>query len=322
MVRRPVTHHPASADLYGVAPAGARSSLIETSDGVTLRFAHWPAEGAVRGAVLLAQGRTEYIEKAYEWIAALQARGFHVGAFDFRGQGLSQRMLGNRRAGYVRDFAEFQHDYDAAYQAFRGVVGDTPMVVVGHSMGGLATARFVSRRQSELAGAILSAPMLGLGLSPAMGWAAFIVSNLATISGFGACYAQGCDDRSGPERGFADNVLTHDPVRFARHEKMLAEHPDLTLGGTTYAWLRAGYREMGRVARLPDGWLSVPALVVSASEDTVVSNDAIAAFVEANPLVQRVHLEGSRHEPLMEVDAVQTVLWSAIDGFLDRVAPR
>jgi len=317
-----VIHHPASAKLYGDAPAGAHSSVIKTADGIDLRFAHWPAEGDARGAILLAQGRTEYIEKAYEWIAAFRARGFHVGAFDFRGQGMSQRLLPNRRAGYVTDFASFQHDYDAAYQAFGGVVGDCPMLVMGHSMGGLATARFTSRRQSELSGAILSAPMLGLGLSPFMSAAARIVSKLAVMTGFGARYAQGCDDRSGPERGFEGNVLTHDAVRFAQHEKMLAEYPDLTLGGTTYAWLHAGYREMAAVAALPGGWVDVPALVASADEDTVVSNAAIAAFAEANPLVEHVRLAGSRHEPLMEVDAVQSVLWSAIDGFLDRVVPR
>ena len=317
-----MTAHPALADLYGDPPAGGRSMVIETSDGIGLRFAHWPTQGEARGAVLLAQGRTEYIEKAYEWISALQARGFHVGAFDFRGQGLSQRLLPNRRAGYVQDFAHFQNDYDAAYQQFRDIVGETPMVVLGHSMGGLATTRFVSRRQSELVGAILSPPMLGLALSPFWSWTAWIVSNVFTGVGFGARYVQGCDDRSGPERGFEDNVLTHDPVRFARHEKMLTEHPNLTLGGTTHAWLRAAYREMGSVASLPDEWLKIPVLVASAAEDTVVSKEAIRAFADANSKAEHIHLAGSRHEPLMEVDAVQDVFWAAIDGFLDRVLPR
>ena len=315
-------HHPASAELYGDAPPGARSRVIRASDGVGLRFAHWPAIGEVRGAILLAQGRTEYIEKAYEWIAAFQERGFHVGAFDFRGQGLSQRMLQNRRRGYVSDFNEFQLDYDAAFDQFRAETGDASALVLGHSMGGLVTARFVQRRQSELCGAILSAPMLGLGLSPLMSWAAFVASNLATLTGFGSRYAQGCDDRSGPERGFDNNVLTHDPVRFARHEDMLAKHPDLTLGGTTYGWLRAGYREMAVVSALEDGWVDIPSLVLSASEDSVVSNSAIETFANANPMVRHVCLERSLHEPLMETDAVQSVLWNAVDTLLDRALPR
>jgi len=317
-----MTEHPAVAALYGDPPFGGECSIIKTSDNVGLRFARWPAIGEARGAVLLAQGRTEYLEKAYEWIGAFQSRGLHVGAFDFRGQGLSQRLLPNRRRGYVQDFEFFQRDYDAAYQHFRNVVGDAPMVVFGHSMGGLATTRFVSRRQSELKGAILSAPMLGLGLSPLWSWAAWIISNVSTGLGFGDRYVQGCDDRSGPERGFNDNVLTHDPIRFAYHEKMLTDHPDLALGGTTHAWLRAGYREMANVAALPGGWLKIPALVASADKDTVVSNDAIRALVKANSNAEHIHLMGSRHEPLMELDSVQKELWAAIDSFLESTLPQ
>ncbi len=317
-----MTAHPAQAVLHGEPPKGGQCEVITASDGTGLRFAHWPAAGPVRGAVLLAQGRTEYIEKAYEWIGALQSRGFHVGAFDFRGQGLSQRFLPNRRRGYVTDFKHFQHDYDAAYARFRQTTGDLPLVVFGHSMGGLATTRFVSRRQQELSGAMLSAPMLGLGLSPAWTWAAWIVSNVSSTFGFGDRYVQGCDDRTGPDRGFEDNGLTHDRERFERHEHMITKHPDLALGGTTHAWLRAGFREMAGIAALPDNWLKIPLLLASGDEDTVVSNKAITDFARRNTLTEHIHLKGSRHEPLIEVDAVQNVFWAAIDDFLDRVAPR
>ena len=100
-----MTEHPASAQLYGNPPPGGSSAVIEAADGIKLRFAHWPAKGEARGAILLAQGRTEYIEKAYEWIEKFRARGLHVAAFDFRGQGMSERLLPNRRRGYVKDFA-------------------------------------------------------------------------------------------------------------------------------------------------------------------------------------------------------------------------
>lgn len=293
--------------------------MIEAADGVGLRFAFWPASGETRGAILLAQGRTEYIEKSYEWIEQFRARGLDVAAFDFRGQGLSQRLLPNRRRGYIESFDLFQRDYDAAFDALKVHSGASHFFVSGHSMGGLATVRFLSRRQDELGGAFLSAPMLGLALSPMLSLLARNVSRGATRLGFGTRYLQGCDDRSGPERGFEDNVLTHDAERFARHEEMLAQYPDLALGGTTHAWLNAGYREMAAVAALPEGWVKVPVLLASAGKDTVVSNAAIARFVARNPLVSRIHLPDSRHEPLMETDAVQALLWPAIDGFFDRV---
>ena len=315
-----MTEHPASAELFGDRLQGGSSAVIEAADGIKLRFAHWPANGEMRGAILLAQGRTEYIEKAYEWIEKFRARGLHVAAFDFRGQGLSERLLPNRRRGYVEDFEQFQLDYDAAYAAFRDFVGaDVPMVVCGHSMGGLATTRFLSRHQLELKGAILSAPMLGLALPPPISWGAYLISKAATALGFGARYVQGCDDRSGPDRGFEGNVLTHDAERFERHSQFWEAYPDLIVGGTTHGWLSAAYNEMNSVASLPSDWLNVPTIVLSADEDTVVSNSAIGKFVDANPLAQRVNLLGSRHEPLMEVEAVQAQVWPAIDGLLDLI---
>ena len=317
-----MTQHPAAANLYGDPPPGGQARVIETADGVGLRFAHWPAKGEARGAILLAQGRSEYIEKAYEWIGKFQERGLIVGAFDFRGQGLSQRMLPNRRRGYVENFGLFQADYDAAYDTLRREIGDLPIIVCGHSMGGLVTARFLSRRQSDVHAAILSAPMLGLAFSRPINWIAFMISGVLKALGYGARYVQGCDDRAGPERGFEGNVLTQDAARFKRHGDILRAHPDLVLGGATHSWLAEGYREMARVAALPDGWLKVLTLALSADEDTVVSNKAIARLMAANPdVTERIHLANSRHEPLMELDAVQAVLWPALDAFLDRHLP-
>ena len=284
-----------------------------------LRFGYWLAKGEARGSILLAQGRSEYIEKAYEWIGKFQARGLNVGAFDFRGQGLSQRLLENRRRGYIADFKDFQTDYDAAFVAMRGKIGDMPLIVGGHSMGGLATTRFLSRQQAQVDGAILSAPMLGLGLAAPISFLARLFSTSATALGYGERYVFGCDNRSGADRGYTDNVLTSDPDRFAQHQAILAAHPDLVLGGTTHGWLRAAYREMASVAALPPGWLKVPVLALSAGDDTVVSNAAIERFIQRNPMATNAHLPGSRHEPFMEVEAVQTLVWSAIDTYLDDV---
>ena len=243
-----------------------------------------------------------------------------MATFDFRGQGLSERLLANRRAGYVDDFAEYQHDYDAAFDAMKAEAGDVPLLIAGHSMGGLATTRFLSRRQDEVAGAILTAPMLGLALSQSLKAAAFVLSGSATALGLGTRYVQGCDDRSGADRGFENNVLTSDPERFAVHEAMLNENPDLTLGGTTHAWLWAGFREMRAIAALPAGWLTVPMLVLAAAEDKVVSNSAIGKFAAANPMATVQMLEDSRHEPMMETDAVQAAAWDGIDAWLADLA--
>jgi len=232
---------------------------------------------------------------------------------------LSERILENRRRGHIDDFSLFQIDYDTVFNAFRAETGALPAIVCGHSMGGLATARFLSRRQSEVSGGILSAPMLGLAMNPLAGWAVRTVSRAMTAFGYGEKYVYSCDDRSSGERGFEGNVLTSDPARYAIHAGNLRDNPELALGGSTHGWLVAAYREMASVAALPPGWLNVPSLVLEAEMDTVVSNAAIARFAARNPQADRAIINGSRHEPLMEVEAVQTAVWPVIDGYLDKV---
>src|SRR5690606_39140007 len=54
-------------------PAGAEVNLLETPDGVKLRYATFPkGDGPPRGTICLVHGRTEFIEKYFETIADFQ----------------------------------------------------------------------------------------------------------------------------------------------------------------------------------------------------------------------------------------------------------
>ena len=57
-------------------------------------MAIWNSTGTARASVVLFGGRGEFIEKyATEVVGELLARGFAVLSMDWRGQGLSSRML-------------------------------------------------------------------------------------------------------------------------------------------------------------------------------------------------------------------------------------
>ncbi|MFZ0104820.1 MAG: alpha/beta hydrolase, partial [Pseudolabrys sp.] len=70
-------------------PDGVVVGAIKTSDGVNLRFARWAPPPGRKGTVVVMQGRAEFIEKYFETVRDLRARGFAVATFDWRGQGLS-----------------------------------------------------------------------------------------------------------------------------------------------------------------------------------------------------------------------------------------
>src|SRR5687767_6022509 len=84
------------------APPNAVAGALKTPDGVTLRYVRWPPPAGRKGTVCIFQGRGESAEKYFETVRDLQARGFAAAIVDWRGQGLSDRALADRRKGYVR----------------------------------------------------------------------------------------------------------------------------------------------------------------------------------------------------------------------------
>ncbi len=89
-------------------PDAVVTGTLKTPDGVSLRFARWAPPPGRKGTVCLFQGRSEFIEKYFETVRDLRARGFAVATLDWRGQGLSDRVLRNPRKGYVRSFSQYQ----------------------------------------------------------------------------------------------------------------------------------------------------------------------------------------------------------------------
>ncbi len=292
---------------------------------MTLRAALWRADDAdgraVRGTILLCNGRSEFIEKYYPTIARFRDFGFDVLTLDWRGQGLSDRLIEDRMPGYVDTFDSYQRDLDAALAEIdrRGLGGR--IIFVGHSMGGCALVRRLADPAREFHAAILTAPMLGLMMPTLARPALRAVSWSLAHWELGKRRISPREVTTVADWTFEDNVLTHNRAEFERYAALVRNHPDLALGGVTWAWMDAAIREIRALSGLPENAIREPMLIFSAEDEAIVSNEAIDALVACNAMVTLVHLQGSRHEPFIEEPPVQAVLWREIEDFLDRVAP-
>ena len=142
------------------APAGEPFDF-RGADNACLRAGLFPAPAA-RGTVVLMAGRSEFIEKYFEVIGELQQRGFNVATMDWRGQGLSDRLLPVREKGHIADFRSFRADLmrfseEVAMQRFAG-----PYVLLTHSMGGAPALQILGDGYDRFACAVLCAPMTRL----------------------------------------------------------------------------------------------------------------------------------------------------------------
>lgn len=278
----------------------------------------WLARGAA-GTVLLFPGRTEYAEKYGPVARWLGARGLSVLTIDWRGQGLSARLLPDAGIGHVVAFPDYQRDVAALLGAADALGLPEPRHLLAHSMGGAIGLRALTEGL-PVASAAFSAPMWGIvlatGLRPvarALGWA-------SRPLGLAERYAPGTG-RSMYIDGapFEGNLLTTDREAYRWLRAQTTAHPELALGGPSLGWLHEALVEEVALARLPSP--GVPCLCGLGSEEGIVSAAVIRERMSRWPGGRLMILEGARHELLMERAALREAFLSAVAEHVAAHAP-
>lgn len=148
---------------------------FEGVGGVEIYWQAWlPAAAEPQAVVLLAHGGAEHSGR-YAWAAGrLAERSYAVFAVDHRGHGRSAgpRALVDRLANAATDLHTLS---DLARDRHPGV----PVVLLGHSMGGLVALDYACRFQDELAALVLSAPLAVLKVNPVMRGMSSLLSRVA-----------------------------------------------------------------------------------------------------------------------------------------------
>ena len=144
------------------APVPAR---LKMHDGVVLYTQSWPGKGTSRGTVLIVHGLGEHIGRYAHVVARLNSWGWSVVGYDQRGHGRSEGLRGRlpARDDLLVDLAQL---VDAVRASHNG-----PLVLLGHSLGGLVAACFVSGGIGavepwfrEVDALVLSSPALDPGM--------------------------------------------------------------------------------------------------------------------------------------------------------------
>jgi|SRR5690348_3789046 len=297
-------------------PENVVCGTIKTADGVQLRFARFAPPPGRKGTVCVFPGRTEFIEKYFEVVRDLRARGFAVAVLDWRGQGLSQRALRDPRKGHVGDFAEYELDLQAFMQEVALPDCPPPLFALAHSMGASVLIRAAHKGQRWFDRMVLTAPLVGLARAHMFG-RAHIVARALRLTGMGSTYVP----RGGAEvmqsQAFVGNSLTSDPVRHARTAAILEAEPALGVGSPTVAWCDAAFRVMKEFSE-PSFAAAIrqPILITASGRDEIVSTPAIEDFAMMLRAGSHLVIAGAQHEVLMEQDQYRMQFWAAFDAFV------
>lgn len=261
---------------------GARVEHVAARDGTSLLVRHWPLEtGAAWAALLLVHGLAEHSGR-YEHVGAqLAAAGIDTHAFDLRGFGGS----GGARASVDR-WSQLHDDVEERLVAVRSIAPGLPLVLFGHSLGGLIALGYVLDGRSRPDLLVLSAPAIGANIPL---WQRLLVGTLVRVSP-GLLLSNRLDV----------DVLSRDPEVGRRY---LAD--PLNQHKSTVRFARAAFGEQRRVAAALDR-LSIQTLVVHGADDRLVPTPTSAALEGRPGVTRRVYPE-YRHELHNEPDGARVV---------------
>jgi len=297
-------------------PDEAATAMLQTPDGVLLRYARWAPPPGRKGTVCLFQGRAEFIEKYFEVVRDLRARGFAVATFDWRGQGLSQRQLYDRYRGHVASFSDYAIDLETFMKEVVLPDCPPPLFALAHSMGAAVLIQAASKGHRWFDRMVLTAPMLRLARRRMLGMAPGLARILRSV-GRGTAYVPGGNATVLSLQPFSGNPATSDPVRYARTVAVLETEPTLGLGSPTIAWIGAAYRAMTDFADPAfAAHIRQPLLLIAAGQDVIVSTPAIEQFAIRLRAGAHLIIPGARHETLMEQDRYRAQFWAAFDAFV------
>lgn len=262
------------------------SGTFRGAGGVEIFWQSWLPDGQARAVVGLAHGASEHSGR-YAWTAErLTERGYGVYALDHRGHGRSAgpRALVDRMANAVADVGTLLE------LAVRESGSSERPFLMGHSMGGCIALAFATRRQDELRGLMLSAPVAVLeAASPVERVAAHVLSVVAPRLGVFAIDSSTVSRDPEVVRDYDADPLNHHGKLPARTVHELAQE----------------------VALFPDSIaaLTLPLLVQVGTADRLVPPEASELVYErassADKTIRRY--DGLYHEILNEPEREQVV---------------
>ena len=253
-----------------------------------VHYERWAPDDPPRHIVIIVHGYADYAARYGHVADALTARGSIVFGEDHIGHGHSD----GERALIV----DFEHVVDDLRTLVDIAVGEhpgLPVVMVGHSMGGLLSARFAQRYPDQLAGIVLLGAVIG-----DWHWARQVLEQ--------PDLPPGATDFSG---------MSRDPATVEAY----ASDPLIYRDAYKRPLLEAEVVALDRF-RADIGALTMPVLFCHGTDDPFVDYRTSLAAVESMPSADttiRLY-EGARHELVNETNRHDVI--AEIVDFVDRVA--
>jgi alpha-beta hydrolase superfamily lysophospholipase len=270
-------------------------STFVASDGDNIVIQDWPLESpaVLRGVVILVHGLGEHAGRYAHVAEQLNRWGFAVRGYDQCGHGES----GGPRGSLPTDTRLLDDLADIVDSTRARMPKNVPLIVLGHSMGGLVASRFVSLALRPLDGLVLSSPALDPGLNIVQKMLLAVLPKIVPNLRVG--------------NGVKPQYISHDPAVVAAYQADRQVHDRIS--GRLGRFIATTGPEV--LAAAP-AW-KTPTLLLYAGDDRLINPQGSRRFAAAAPagVVTTVCFASLYHEIFNELDAQP--VFAALKQWLD-----
>jgi acylglycerol lipase len=232
-----------------------REDVLTSRDGLALPTRAWLPEdpAAERAAVVLVHGLGEHIGRYDALATRLATEGYAVHGYDQRGHGAAE---GPR--AQVDRFEQLVEDLSDVVARVRAAHPDRPLVLFGHSMGGVVALRAAQTGVVEPDALLLSSPALRVG-GDVPGWLQAVLARVAgTFPDL-------------PTKPVDVGALSRDPAVVDAYRSDPAVHHGPVKARMATELVRAGAAALADAGAGPGG---APVLIVHGREDRIADPGA------------------------------------------------
>jgi lysophospholipase len=274
----------------------SKESIFKGYDDTDIFFQVWEAPSP-KGVLLITHGQAEHSDAYHRLVEGLTNSHWTIIAWDLRGHGRS----GGKR-GFAAKFDEYAYDLELLLKKIQPITANLPLVLLGHSMGGLVTLKTILDNQSiHYNGLVLSAPLLGLRL-PVPGWKTFSAEWINRI------YPE---ITLGNEIKFED--LTREKAIQEEYKKDALRHDRISPG------VFLGFKEAMEQIKNRGAKMKHPLLMQIPTGDPICNPDISIAFFESatSDLKQLCTYEDAKHE--IYNDIIREQAYADLANFLIKI---
>ena len=296
-------------------PHAANTNYKATTDGIRVRTSFWAANDPV-GTVFVFPGRADYIEKYGGLANFCLSNNLNVIAIDWRGQGLSERLLDDKNIGHIEDFKNYQNDVEVIIKEAKDASLVKPWIIFAHSKGGLIGLRTL-HDNPVFEKVVFTSPMWGIQMPPILKSGASIIMSLISLIGKMETYAP----TTSPETRILNeeyefNKLTSDIRNFKLLRQQLIQHPNLQIGGPSSAWVSAALDEIEfQIGNEPP---ITPALCFLGEKEEIIDNLAVREFCKNWDSCDLISIPDAKHDLLMEKKMILHSLFEKLEKFIKK----